>query len=105
MSDFIKNILRMSIIALIVPGVAVGVQQQNQRGANNVRSASSSRSADAISSASIRRSATSVIARSAGQNSRQSRAVVTARPASVRSASVRSVRPVVSGGSLSRSSS
>ena len=102
MADFIKNILRMSMVALVVPGLAFGVQQQNPRGANNAR-ATSARSADATSNASIRRSATSVIARSAGQNARQNRAVVTARPMTARSASVRSVRPMVSGGALTRS--
>ena len=101
MANFINNILRMSMIALVAPGIAFGVQQQNPRGSNNARNAA--RSADAVSNASIRRSATSVIARSAAQNSRQSRAVVTARPATVRAASVRSARPVVSGGKLVRS--
>ena len=103
MAGFIKNILKMSVIALVVPSVVFGAQQQNPRGASGARSA---RSADSVSSASIRRSATSVIARSANSNNRQSRAVVTARPATVRTASVRSVRPVVvNGNNVARSAS
>lgn len=103
MAGFFKSLLKISMIALVAPGIAFAVQQQNPRGANNVRD--NARSADAASNASIRRSATSVIARSAAQNSRQSRAVVTARPASVRAASVRATRPVVSGASVSRTAS
>lgn len=103
MAGFIKNILKISIVAIVVPGLVFGAQQQNPRGSsNNVRSA---RSADAISNASIRRSATSVIARSTGKNNRASRAVVIARPSTVRTASVRSVRPVVNGASVARNAS
>ena len=101
MAGFIKNILKMSLIALVVPSVAFGAQQPNPRG--TVNSQNEERSADDVAGASVRRSATSVIARSMTQNKRQSRAVVTARPASVRSASVRSARPVVNGAGAARS--
>lgn len=87
---------------MIVPGLAFSAQQPNPRVNNNARNV---RSADSISSASIRRSATSVIARSANTNNRQARAVVTARPATVRTASVRSVRPVTSGTNVARTAS
>ena len=90
----------MSLIAFIVPSVAFGVQQPNPRGV--VNSHNEERSADEAVGASVRRSATSVVARPMTQNKRQSRAVVTARPA-VRSASVRSARPVVNGTGMARS--
>ena len=103
MAGFIKNVLKISLVAFVLPAVAFGAQQQNPRGTLNARN--TARSADAISSASIRRSATSVIARSAESNKRQARTVVTARPSSVRSASVRSVRPVMNGNFVARSAS
>lgn len=102
MAGFIKNLVKISVIALIVPGLAFSAQQPNPRVNNNARNV---RSADSISGASIRRSATSVIARSANTNNRQARAVVTARPATVRTASVRSVRPVTSGTNVARTAS
>lgn len=91
------------MVALIAPGLVLAAQQQNPRGNNNARSGAR----DAVSSnnASIRRSATAVIARSAGANNRKSRAVVMARPATVRAATVRSVRPVVNGTSVARTAS
>ena len=100
MLGFIKNIYKISLIAVLVPGLAFGAQQQNPRGASGARDAA--RSADSESSASIRRSATSVIARSAVANKRQARTVVTARPATVRVAAVRSTRPVVKGVNVAR---
>ncbi len=103
MAGFIKNILKISLVALALPAVAFGAQQQNPRGSVNTKN--SARSADAVSSAAIRRSATSVIARSTNPNNRQSRAVVTARPATVRTASVRSVRPVVNNANFARTAS
>ncbi len=103
MAGFIKNILKISVIALAVPAIAFGVQQPNQRGSSVAKS--SARSADSASSAAIRSSATSVIARSAAENGRKSRAVITARPASVRAASVRSARHVVNGNGMARSAS
>ncbi len=103
MAGFIKNLFKISAIALLIPGVVFAAQQQNQRGANAARNAA--RNADVVSNAAIRRSATSVIARSTNINNRKSRAVVTARPATVRTASVRSVRPVVSGTNVARTAS
>ena len=102
-AGFIKNILKLSVIALAVPAIAFGAQQQNPRG--SVAAKNTARSADAVSNASIRRSATSVIARSTAENNRKSRAVVTARPATVRTASVRSVRSVLPGNGVARSAS
>ena len=102
-AGFIKNILKLSVIALAVPAIAFGAQQQNPRG--SVAAKTTARSADAVSNASIRRSATSVIARSTAENNRKSRAVVTARPATVRTASVRSVRSVLPGNGVARSAS
>lgn len=101
LSGFIKNLLRISVIALFVPGMVFAAQQQNPRGTNAARNVV--RNADTSNNAAIRRSATSVIARSANTNNRKSRAVVTARPATVRTASVRSVRPVkLSAGNIAR---
>ncbi len=101
MSGFIKNLLKISVIALFVPGMVFAVQQQNPRGTNAARNVV--RNADTSSNAAIRRSATSVIARSANTNNRKARAVVTARPATVRTASVRSARPVtVNTGNIAR---
>jgi hypothetical protein len=100
LAGFVKHICRISIIAAVLPMVAYAAQQQNPRGntsRNNVRNVESD------ASAAIRRSATSVIARSASVNSRNKHTVVTARPASVRTASVRSVRPVVNNVNVSRS--
>lgn len=96
----------MSLIAVVAPGIAFAAQQQNPRGSSSsYRSAT--RSADAIGSAAIRRSATSVIARSTSVNNRKNRAVVTARPSAARNAavSVRSVRPVITGANVARSAS
>lgn len=96
----IKNILKMSAVAVVVPGVVFGAQQANPRGMNarNVV-----RSADAESGAAVRRSATSVIARSTVLDKRHSQPVVTARPIAVRS--VRSIRSVVNSGNAVRSAS
>lgn len=103
MAGFIKNILKISLIALFVPSVVFGAQQPNPRGSSVARSAT--RSADTASNAAVRRSATSVIARSTGANKRQNRAVVVARPATARTAAVRSVRSVVTGANVARAAS
>lgn len=104
MLRFIKNILKISAVAIIVPGVVFGAQQANPRSAvNNARNVA--RSADSESNAAVRRSATSVIARSTVSDKRKSRTVVTARPATVRGATVRSVRPVVKGATVARTAS
>jgi len=100
----IKNILKMSAVAIVVPGVVFGAQQVNPRSAvNNARNVA--RSADTESNAAVRRSATSVIARSTVLDKRQSRPVVTARPANVRGATVRSARSVVKGANVARTAS
>ena len=100
----IKNILKMSAVAIIVPGIVLGAQQSNPRSTvNNARNVA--RSADAESDAAVRRSATSVIARSTVLDKRQSRPVVTARPATVRATTVRSVRPVAKGSGVARNAS
>ncbi len=94
----------MSAVAIVVPGVVFGVQQTNPRSTvNNARNVA--RSADSESNAAVRRSATSVIARSTVLDKRQSRPVVTARPAAVRGATVRSARPVVKGTNAARTAS
>ena len=94
----------MSAVAIVVPGVVFGVQQANPRSTiNNARNVA--RSADTESNAAVRRSATSVIARSTVLDKRQSRPVVTARPATVRGATVRSARQVVKGANVARSAS
>nr|MBQ0091681.1 hypothetical protein [Candidatus Enterousia merdequi] len=99
MVGFIKNFFRIAIVATVIPTLAFAVQQQNPRATvqNNARNS------DSVTNAAIRRSATSVIARSTSANSRKSRTVVTARPATTRAATVRSARPVVKSSSVSRS--
>ena len=103
MASFIKNILKLSVIAVMLPGVVFGVQQPNPRGTPVSRNETSS--ANDSGDVPVRRAATSVIARSAAQNKRQNNMVVTARPATVRSATVRSTRPVVNGEKVARSAS
>lgn len=100
MAGFIKNILKISVIAAVVPVLAFAAQQQNPRGGSTSRSAV--RNVESDVNASIRRSATSVIARTTAANSRKNRTVVTARPGSARIATVRSVRPVVNNKNVSR---
>ena len=104
MSGFIKNIFKLSVIATVLPMLAFGAQQPNPRGATVSRDATSS--TEAGTGPAIRRSATSVIARNTGTNTkRQAKTVVTARPLAIRGATVRSARPVVSGGNVARSAS
>ena len=95
MASFIKNIMKLSLVAIALPGTVIGAQQPNPRGVAN--SVNDGRSVDEVVNESVRRSATSVIARSMTQNKRQSKPVVTARPVAARAASVRSVRPVTGG--------
>ena len=104
----IKNILKLSAIAMILPGIAFGVQAQNPRGSNTGSARNTSYVQEADTNASIRRSATNVIARSAGTNSKQKRTIVNSRAAAVQRSvdagrSVRSGNKVMSGGiNLSR---
>lgn len=92
MAGLIKKCLKLSILAVVIPVVAFAAQQQNPRAAS-VRS--TARSVETDSNSSIRRSATSVIARNAAVNSRKKHTVVTARPGTVKTESVRSARPVI----------
>lgn len=98
----INKIFRVCLFAIVAPAVAFGGQ--------NPRTASSkvlTRNQSLDNNTLIRRSATSVIARSTTANARHSRKTVTARPAVVRKAanvSVRSGARVISSGSnVSRS--
>ena len=95
MAGFVKNIIKMMAVMAIVPGLAFGVQAQNPRGGKVV-----SRNQASDTNSSIRRSATSVIARSTALNNRKNKMVVVARPGVARAASTNSVRSgakVVSG--------
>ena len=101
MAGLIRNFFHVCAIALVAPALAFGVQSP--------RAASSkvlTRNQTTDSNASIRRSATSVIARSTSANARRSKTVVTARPAvarSIKKTAVRSGTQVISNGAnLSR---
>ena len=88
MAGFIKNIIKILTIAAVIPALAFGVQQQNPRTIKNT----SNRTSDGDANAAIRRSATSVIARSVGVVNRKARTVVVARPGVARSAANISAR-------------
>lgn len=78
MGSFIKNIKKILTVAVIVPGLAFAVQAPNPRGSiNNAKH--SVRNANTDSNVSVRRSATSVIARSVATNSRKNNTIVRAR--------------------------
>ena len=101
MAGLIRKIFRVCILAIVAPAVAFGAQ--SPRVANSkvlTRNQSSDRNV------AIRRSATSVIARSTNANARRSGKIVTARPAVARSFSNVSAhsgtRVVSSGSNLSR---
>lgn len=83
--------LKFSIVVALFPALAFGVQAPNPRGGNARSTASSN---DANMERAIRRSATTVIARSVERNGRKNRTVVKARPASAltRAAAVRAGR-------------
>ncbi len=102
MAGLINKIFRVCIFAIIAPAVAFGGQSP--------RAASSkvlTRNQSLDNNTLIRRSATSVIARSTNANSRRSRKTVTARPAVARTTSNISVRSgarvISSGSNVSRS--
>jgi len=97
-ASIIKNILKLSMVAVLLPSMVFGAQQPNPRTTSVSRNDAAS--GDELAGESARRAATSVIARSVTQNKRQSRAVVTARPATVRSA-----RPLAKAGNVARSAS
>lgn len=95
MAGFVKHIIKMIAVMAVIPGLAFGIQAQNPRGGKIV-----SRNSSSDANSSVRRSATSVIARSTALNNRKGKTVVVARPAVARSASAVSVRSgnkVVSG--------
>lgn len=69
MAGLIKNFLRISVIAAVIPQLALSAQAPNPRGGNTAGS-SVTRNVEAESNASVRRSATSVIARTTSLNSR-----------------------------------
>ena len=101
MAGVVKKVLRASLVALIVPVVTFAVQQKNPRGSvSNARD--NAYTQDSQNNAQIRRSATSVIARSVSANSRKNRPVVTARPATTKMAKTRSARSVVNNSVKSR---
>ena len=70
------KILKISVLAVVLPVLAFAAQKENPRGV------SSTRNQDSSVNATTRRSATSVIARTVEKNTSQKRTVVTARPAS-----------------------
>ena len=76
--------LKFSVILALFPVVVFGAQAPNPRGGNARNTASSSNEANVEKA--IRRSATTVIARSVEKNGRKNRTVVKARPASAVSA-------------------
>ena len=90
MAGIIKKILCFSVVALLLPHVALSVQNPNPRGGNNA----TARSVESDVNASVRRSATSVIARSAVINNRTNRPVVTARGTAARTGTINSARNV-----------
>ena len=85
MFGLIKKILKISAVAMVVPTVALSVQAPNPRG-SSARNVSNTQKVVSDQNSSMRRSATSVIARSVSNNNRnKSRTVVTARTAATRS--------------------
>ena len=101
MAGFIKKVLRVFVVAMLVPGTVFAVQQKNSRG--SVASArNNAYSQDFQNNIQARRSATSVIARNVSANSRKKRPVVTARPATGQAVKSREARSVVSNNVKSR---
>lgn len=80
-----RHIIKAFVVAVFIPSLAFGVQAQNPRTAKTTVS----RNQTADTNSSIRRSATSVIARSVGAANRKSRTVVVARPRSATNISAR----------------
>ena len=95
---FVNKFLKVSLIAVVCPALLIGAQQPNPR--SNTRNVVRNR--DSESSAMVRRSATSVIARSVSKNARQTR-TVTARPSGETVVKARSARSNVITPSKSRS--
>ena len=85
MAGFIKKFLVLSGLAMTLPGVVFSAQAPNPRGANSAGRTTY----DSDTSASVRRSATSVIARTANTNNRSGTA---ARSTVSRAGTVRSAR-------------
>ena len=84
MAGLIKNFLRISVIAAVIPQVALSAQAPNPRG-GNAASSSVTRNFESDNNASVRRSATSVIARTTSLNNRANRHSVVARSSVSRS--------------------
>lgn len=101
MAKLIKNIVKLSLVAVMLPGMVLGAQQSNPRGVAG--SSNDGRPAGNDAETSVRRSATSVISRSMTQNRSQSQTVVNARSATNRSATARSARSVVNASDSARS--
>ena len=78
---------------MVIPIVALGVQKENPRGMNSGRN-NAVDAQESESNAMLRRSATSVIARTVDSNNRQKRTIVTARPANTQSIKARSARSI-----------
>lgn len=95
MAGIVKNLLKISVVALAIPMVAFGAQKENPRGAASNRNNSIGLQ-ESESSTMLKRSATSVIARTVATNNRQNRTIVTARPAVSQGVKARSVRSVSS---------
>lgn len=95
LAGVIKNLLKVSAIALTIPVVAFAVQKENPRGAAVSARNNPPLNQEMENNAAVRRSATSVIARTVSANSRQSRKTVTARPATSLAAKARSTRAAV----------
>ncbi len=89
MAGFINKFVKISIIALCLPGVAFSAQAPNPRG-GSIKSVVRPQNGD--TNESIRRSATSVIARTTALNNPQKRTVVSARHVSPKT--IRSVNNV-----------
>jgi hypothetical protein len=90
--SFVKNIKKVLVAAVVIPGLAFAVQAPNPRSiANNVKNTARS-SASADPNVSVRRSATSVIARSVAVNGRKNNTIVRARSVISRTPSNVSVR-------------
>ena len=92
MGSFIKNVKKVLVAAVVVPGLAFAVQAPNPRSiANNVKNTARN-STNADHNISVRRSATSVIARSVAVNGRKNNTIVRARSVISRTPSNVSVR-------------
>ena len=86
---FFNKFTKFIICAVFVPAVSFGATAPNMRGSSARDAGTNSKNLDAEPAVSIRRSATSVVARSGGQNGRLDRSVTDARSAVSRAATNR----------------